>query len=295
MEGVLMRVRKWRPSSAMVVAVLALFVSLGGVGYAATQLPRNSVGTPQLRSRAVTAAKLANNAVTSRKVADHSLLAKDFRSGQLPSGRPGQQGPQGPQGPPGAAGSDATVNGVAAGGDLAGTYPNPSIGAGKVDAIRLADGSVTSAKFAPAAVAPDASQLGGIGAAGFVQGGGTAFSGHPDSTPAGGGRTIFTIPNVISVGGQCTSSGGNSDVFVEDIASGNVFLWKMVAGQAATSLTLTPFDPMNPGADTDFGPVTPVSHVTWQGTSSAGTFLVEASAFSNGTVCHFSGSGIENP
>jgi hypothetical protein len=287
-----MRLRRCRPSPAMMVALLALFVSLGGVGYAATQLPRNSVGTAQLRANAVTGAKLANGAVTSSKVGDHSLLARDFRSGQLPSGAQGAQGPQGPQGPPGAAG---TINSVPAGGDLTGTYPNPSIGVGKVDATRLADGSVTSTKFAPSAVAPDASALGGIGPAGFVQGGGTIFSGHPDSTPAAGAQTIFTIPNVISVGGQCTSSGGNSDVFVEDVGSGNVFLWKMIAGQPAASLTLTPFDPMNPGSETDFGPVTPVSHVTWQGTSSAGTFLVEASAFSNGTVCHFSGWGVENP
>jgi hypothetical protein len=287
-----MRLRERRPSSAMMVALLALFVSLSGVGYAATQLPRNSVGTAQLRAKAVTGAKLADGAVTSSKVAGHSLLAKDFRAGQLPGGR---QGSAGPQGPPGAAGADATINGVPAGGDLSGTYPNPSIGVGKVDATRLADGSVTSAKFAPAAVAPNASELGGMGPSGFVQGAGTISSGHPDSTPAAGAQTIFTIPNVISVGGQCTSSGGNSDVFVDDIAPGNVFLWKMVAGQAATSLTLSPFDPMNPGSSTDFGPVTPVSHVTWQGTSSAGTFLVEASAFSNGTVCHFSGWGMKNP
>jgi hypothetical protein len=64
---------------------------------------------------------------------------------------------------------------------------------------------------------------------------------------------------VISVGGQCTSSGGNSDVFVSNVSAANVFLWKVVAGQGATSLTLGP-------GDTDFGTVTPVSQVTWQGT-----------------------------
>ena len=36
-----------------VVSLVALFVSLGGVGYAATQLPDNSVGTAQLKNGAV--------------------------------------------------------------------------------------------------------------------------------------------------------------------------------------------------------------------------------------------------
>ena len=41
------------------IGLLALFVALGGTSYAAAKLPRNSVGTPQLRSGAVTQAKLA--------------------------------------------------------------------------------------------------------------------------------------------------------------------------------------------------------------------------------------------
>ena len=84
-----------RPSPAMVVACLALLVALGGTGMAAaTQLARNSVGTPQLKDGAVTNAKIKNNAVNSAKVAARSLLRSDFAPGQLPAG------PIGPQGPP---------------------------------------------------------------------------------------------------------------------------------------------------------------------------------------------------
>ncbi|WP_353130214.1 beta strand repeat-containing protein, partial [Parapedobacter pyrenivorans] len=42
-------------------------------------------------------------------------------------GATGPVGPAGPEGPQGPAGSDATINGVAAGGDLSGTYPDPMV------------------------------------------------------------------------------------------------------------------------------------------------------------------------
>lgn len=72
----------------MVVACIALAVALSGAGYAALTLPRNSVGTPQLKK----------NAVVSAKVKDRSLRANDFALGQLPAGAQGPQGPAGPRG-----------------------------------------------------------------------------------------------------------------------------------------------------------------------------------------------------
>ena len=94
-----------RPSPAMVVACLALLVALGGTGMAAaTQLARNTVGTPQLKDAAVSNPKIKNNAVNSAKVAARSLLRSDFAPGQLPAGPVGPQGPAGPAGAAGAAG-----------------------------------------------------------------------------------------------------------------------------------------------------------------------------------------------
>lgn len=55
-------------SFANVVSVLALFVALGGSAYAATQIPRNSVGTKQLKNGSITAAKIRNGAVTAAKL-----------------------------------------------------------------------------------------------------------------------------------------------------------------------------------------------------------------------------------
>lgn len=63
----------------MMVALVALFVALGGGAYAATKLPKNSVGTNQ--------------------VINGSLLAKDFKKGLI------KRGPAGPAGPAGAAGA----------------------------------------------------------------------------------------------------------------------------------------------------------------------------------------------
>jgi len=57
-----------RPSPALVVAFVALLIALGGTSYAAFRLPRNSVGTKQLKHNAVTASKIKNGAVTASKI-----------------------------------------------------------------------------------------------------------------------------------------------------------------------------------------------------------------------------------
>ena len=58
---------------ANVVACLALFVALGGASYAAFKLPKNSVGTKQIKNNAVTAAKIKNGAITGSKIVLSSL------------------------------------------------------------------------------------------------------------------------------------------------------------------------------------------------------------------------------
>jgi hypothetical protein len=110
---------------SLTLSAIALVVALLGttpLGEAAQEvvLPRGSVGTAELRDGAVTAAKVKN----------FSLLARDFKAGQIP------RGPAGPQGPPG------PIAGVAASGDLAGTYPGPLLAADAVESAEVKDGSL---------------------------------------------------------------------------------------------------------------------------------------------------------
>lgn len=88
-----------RLTYANTVASIALFVALGGGAYAATKLPAGSVGAKQIRP----------NAVTSAHVKNRSLLAEDFKLGQLPAGKAGAAGPAGPPGEQGTAGATGAI------------------------------------------------------------------------------------------------------------------------------------------------------------------------------------------
>jgi len=82
---------KPRVTFANVTALLALFISLGGVSWAAVTLPAGSVGSRQLQA----------NAVGTQNVRDGSLLSKDFKRGELPRGPAGFTGATGLSGPKG--------------------------------------------------------------------------------------------------------------------------------------------------------------------------------------------------
>jgi hypothetical protein len=62
-----------RPSAPIVISIAALFLSIGGVGWAATQLPAGSVGTRQLQNASVTNFKLAQESVGFRKIIPGSV------------------------------------------------------------------------------------------------------------------------------------------------------------------------------------------------------------------------------
>lgn len=157
------RVLSRRPSPAMVVALLALFVSLGGSAYATLNLPKNSVGTAQLKKGAVTTAKLRNSAVTANKVKPHSLNDSKLATPAL------------------------RINagtGLTGGGSIAlGRSGALAVAAGGIGAGQLADGAVTTGKFASGAQSPNSSELGGQPPSAYAA---STMFGSPVATNAGG-------------------------------------------------------------------------------------------------------------
>lgn len=129
-------VRK-RVSYSNVIATMALFIALGGVAVAAG-LPKNSVGTKQLKRGAVTAAKIRKQAVNSAKLAPKSVI-----SGKLAENSVG----------PGNIGNGAvTTAKLAANSVIASTIKNSVVTTNKlnneaVTAPKLGKEAVTTAKL----------------------------------------------------------------------------------------------------------------------------------------------------
>jgi hypothetical protein len=107
--------------AATALLVSVLFATPLGQAASRLVLPKNSVGSAQIKK----------NAVTGPKVKNGSLLAADFKAGQLPAGPQGSKGDpgaQGPKGDPGAPGATKVIRRVAGGPPVgAGGYSNANV------------------------------------------------------------------------------------------------------------------------------------------------------------------------
>lgn len=90
-----------RLTYANVIATLALFFALAGGAVAATQLPKGSVGTPQLKREAVSPAKLSKAAKTSLAGATGPAGPQGVQGLTGPKGDAGAKGDRGETGPRG--------------------------------------------------------------------------------------------------------------------------------------------------------------------------------------------------
>jgi hypothetical protein len=185
-------VRKRLPSPAMGVALLALFVALGGTPLAHPVAD----GAVSLSAKVRKALGLAKKADRRSKQA----LALAGQGGQKGDpGAKGDQGPPGPKGDRGDAGPAGSIQGAPAGGDLTGSYPDPSIAADAVTGAEVQDATLSGNDLLPNSI------FSGQIAPGTVQGGDMATG----AVTAGelGAITLRTGTITLDATGQTAGNG----------------------------------------------------------------------------------------
>jgi hypothetical protein len=103
-----------RLTYANVMATIAVFLALGvSSSYAVSkidgsQIIDHSILGEDIKDNTITGSTIRDSTIKTADVADRSLLAKDFKAGQLPQGPQGPKGDQGHAGTNGTNGADAT-------------------------------------------------------------------------------------------------------------------------------------------------------------------------------------------
>jgi len=124
-----------RPSAALVLSSVALFVALGG---------------PAAAQEAISGSRLAGNSVTGAKIRDGSLAAKDLSSrARRTLKTPANRSVSAAKLRPNAVRSAAIARGAVRSAEIAaGAVRAPAIGAGAVNSVAVADGSLRARDLA---------------------------------------------------------------------------------------------------------------------------------------------------
>jgi hypothetical protein len=172
---------KARLTYANVVATLCLALLLSGSAYAAAaQLSKDSVRSKHIKNDTVKSKDVRDGTLTAVDVKDGTLTGADVRAGEI----------------------DAEVAGTPMGGDLTGTFPNPTLAPDALDdelAGLATEGDVNDA-------ITDAL------ADGVVLGDRASGS---EFLPAGGGEVqLVSLPGVVTVSASCFEAGPNQGMNV---------------------------------------------------------------------------------
>jgi hypothetical protein len=100
----MLRVRK--PTPALVISMLALFVALGSSSLAAP--------VRDAAKKLISGKQIKDSSLTTKDIKNRSLLKADFKAGQLPAGAKGDAGPKGDKGDKGNDGNQGPAGPTAA-------------------------------------------------------------------------------------------------------------------------------------------------------------------------------------
>jgi hypothetical protein len=174
-----------RPSPSLVISLIALFVALGGTGYAAAKLNGKNI-----KNKTISGAKLKNKTITGGKLKNRTLGVTKLSKGAVSSLK-GGTGPAGPTGPTGAAGSSLAFANVAADGtvDAANSKNVTTANVKNGTGFYCISGVAGTVRNAVASLSFDTSSISGSG--GSIR----AFVGAGAGCPAGTQVSVATDTN----------------------------------------------------------------------------------------------------
>ncbi len=225
-------------SYANVIATIALFVALGGAAIAAG-LPKNSVGTNQLKRGAVSAAKLKRAAVTSGKIAPKAVTAGKLGANAVMPGNLGN--------------GIITTNKISDGAVIAAKIKNGVVTTNKLNNGAVTDGEAgrrlghaRQARRQRAAAARNAKERSDV--AGSVRHGGGGIKTEPGDEAHGAisyqfplaGSPTATVLQMDQTSGDCAGLGGGGNQTPQATA-GHLCIYITADGNV-TRLRPSPFD-----------------------------------------------------
>jgi hypothetical protein len=162
---------------SQVLGLVAIFIALGGTGYAAMSIPRHSVGRRQLKRAAVGHAQLGRRSVGNPQLRTHAVSQRTLAAASVGSRQLRKGSVRGNQIAPGS---------VDAAKLAAGSVGTSALAAGSVGAGQIAAGAVGNAQLAPGSVAPgDLTGFGGFTLAFAIVGPSGTGAGSPGATFSG--------------------------------------------------------------------------------------------------------------